>query len=68
VSSSPRLGKNTVLTLVLHADDDPVVRILPSTRAAIDRNDALALVEFPNGGHCGFVDGSRRWMAERIVS
>jgi uncharacterized protein len=67
VSSSPRLHAIRVPTVVVHAADDPVVRVLPSTCAAIVRNDAMARVELPNGGHCGFLDGGRPWIAERVA-
>lgn len=59
-----------VPTLVLHADDDPFIRILPETRAKLVGNPAIRLIETRNGGHCAFLaapngyDG--RW-AERIV-
>ena len=59
-----------VPTLVLHADDDPFIRILPETRAKLVGNPAIRFIETRNGGHCAFLaapngyDG--RW-AERIV-
>jgi predicted alpha/beta-fold hydrolase len=56
VSSGPRLGAVTVPTLVVHAEDDPVVDVTPETRARIEGNPSIALVESPRGGHCGFLE------------
>ena len=59
-----------VPTLVLHAADDPFIRVLPETRAKLAANPHVRFVESAHGGHCGFLaepvgyDG--RW-AERAV-
>ena len=42
-------------TLVLHALDDPFVRLTPETRSAILANAHIRLVETPHGGHCAFL-------------
>ena len=42
-------------TLVLHALDDPFVRLTPETRSAILDNAHIRLVETPHGGHCAFL-------------
>jgi predicted alpha/beta-fold hydrolase len=63
-------------TLVLHALDDPFIRMLPETRAAILANRAIRLIETDHGGHCAFlsvksridgVAGSRHWAESTAV-
>jgi predicted alpha/beta-fold hydrolase len=68
VSSASRLGLVRVPTIVVHAADDPIVTVSAGTRRAIEANDVMAFTEIERGGHCGFVDGARRWMAERVVA
>jgi len=73
VSAASRLARVRVPTLLLHAEDDPMVELLPSTRATILANPALTMVESARGGHCGFTEApSRRrrdgrWAADQIV-
>jgi len=70
-SASPWVGRINVPTLVIHADDDPFVRLLPETRAALRANPRIRFIETENGGHCGFLadpvgyDG--RWAERQIV-
>lgn len=58
-------------TLVIHALDDPFVKILPETRAALKANSRVRLVETKHGGHCAFVGEANgddgRWAERRIV-
>ena len=55
-ASSTRVAPQiTVPTLVLHALDDPFIRMLPSTRAALLANHRVRLVETAHGGHCAFL-------------
>jgi predicted alpha/beta-fold hydrolase len=42
-------------TLILHAADDPFVRITPESRAAIAANPRITLIEPAHGGHCAFL-------------
>jgi uncharacterized protein len=44
-----------VPTLILHALDDPFIRILPATRDKISANPDIAFIETQHGGHCGFL-------------
>ncbi len=44
-----------VPTLILHALDDPFVRMLPPTRNALLANPRVRLVETAHGGHCAFL-------------
>lgn len=46
-----------VPTLILHALDDPFIRITHETRAKILANPHIALVETLHGGHCAFLGG-----------
>ncbi len=61
-------------TLVIHASNDPFVRILPETRAKILSNPHITYVETTDGGHCAFVgerDGDPvydgRWAEREVV-
>jgi len=50
-----------VPALVLHAANDPFIRITPETRRKISANPNIAFVETEDGGHCAFIgttDGS----------
>jgi len=49
-----------VPALVLHAADDPFIRITPETRRKISSNKNITFVETADGGHCAFV-GKRNW-------
>ena len=49
------LDRIRVPTLILHAGDDPFVRLVPSTRAAIAANPDITFVETTHGGHCAFL-------------
>ena len=57
-------------TLVIHAADDPFIRLLPETRMKMQANPHITMIETSHGGHCAFLsqpngyDG--RW-AERSV-
>lgn len=57
-----RAGSNRVLpeiaipTLVLHAMDDPFIRLTHSTRDALQGNPQITLMEPPHGGHCAFLE------------
>jgi uncharacterized protein len=62
-----------VPALIIHAKDDPFIRILPGTREKILANPNISLVETENGGHCAFVgerngDGDDgRWAEHEAV-
>jgi len=65
------LDRIAVPTLVLHACDDPFIRLLPETRASIAANPHLTLVETEHGGHCAFLApparGNDGYWAEHIA-
>jgi predicted alpha/beta-fold hydrolase len=61
-------------TLVIHAANDPFVRILPQTRQALLSNRNITYIETEDGGHCAFVgerDGDPayegRWAEREVV-
>jgi len=61
-----------VPTLILHAANDPFIRILPQTRQKIISNPNIAFVETEDGGHCSFIaeanDGDDgRWAEQQVV-
>jgi predicted alpha/beta-fold hydrolase len=70
-SASPLVPRISVPTLVIHAEDDPFVRLLPATRAALRANPHVELVLTARGGHCGFIaapDGyDGRWAERRVI-
>lgn len=60
--------------LIIHAGNDPFVRILPETRERIVANRNITYVEAEDGGHCAFVgerDGDPnydgRWAEREVV-
>ncbi len=59
--------------LIVHAANDPFVRILPETRRKIGSNPNIAFIETEDGGHCAFL-GSRNgqdggfWAESQIVN
>jgi len=61
-----------VPTLILHAEDDPFIRVLPETRAKLRHNPHIAYVETARGGHCAFLaepngyDG--RWAERQAIA
>ncbi len=61
-------------TLIIHAANDPFVRILPETREKILSNRNITYIETEDGGHCAFVgerDGDStydgRWAEREVV-
>jgi uncharacterized protein len=60
--------------LVIHAANDPFVRILPGTRQALLANRHITYIETEDGGHCAYVgksDGDPgydgRWAEREVV-
>ena len=71
-SSASRVVQNiSVPTLILHAANDPFIRITPETRAKIAANPHITFRESDDGGHCSFIaepngyDG--RWAEQQVV-
>jgi uncharacterized protein len=55
VASSKYAAVLRVPTLIVHSLDDPFIRMLPETRAALLANPRVTLVETQRGGHCAFL-------------
>jgi len=60
-----------VPALILHAANDPFIRILPETRQKILANPNIRFLETEDGGHCSFLadpDGDDgRWAEAEII-
>lgn len=68
------IGQITRPALVIHAANDPFVRILPGTRQALLSNPNITYIETEDGGHCAFLgerDGDAaydgRWAEREVV-
>ena len=69
-AASNVLHRIAVPAFILHARNDPFIRILPLTRAKIEANPNITFVESEDGGHCSFIgerDGYVGHFAERAV-
>ncbi len=69
-SSTRAASQISVPTLILHALDDPFIRMLPSTRDALLANPRVKLVETRHGGHCAFLapaEGYDGYWAEKVL-
>ena len=70
-ASANVLERIAVPTLVLHAEDDPFIRVLPETRRKLEGNPHIKFIETASGGHCAFLaepngyDG--RWAERQTV-
>lgn len=54
-ASARVLDRIAVPTLLINADDDPFVRLLPRSRELIAANPHITFIESSNGGHCAFL-------------
>jgi len=67
------VDKIAVPALIIHAGNDPFIRLLPQTREKILGNPNITFVETDDGGHCAFVgerDGAGddgRWAEREVV-
>jgi predicted alpha/beta-fold hydrolase len=70
-ASARVLDRIAVPTLILHALDDPFIRLVPETRAALLANRHVTLVETRHGGHCAYLSrdpGSEiRWAEATVI-
>jgi len=57
--------------LVLHALDDPFIRFTEDTRARLESNPNITLIETEHGGHCAFLEPPNgydgRWAEKTVV-
>jgi uncharacterized protein len=71
-SSSQVLDRIRVPALVVHAQDDPFIRIAPATYDKLAANPCIRFYQSEHGGHCGFLaeprDYDGRWAERQIVS
>jgi predicted alpha/beta-fold hydrolase len=69
-AASNVVDRIAVPTFILHAVNDPFIRLLPQTRAKIRANPNIKFLEADDGGHCSFiadVDGYDGYWAERQI-
>ena len=73
-AAAHEIDRITRPTLIIHAANDPFIRILPATREIILSNRNITYVETEDGGHCAFVgerDGDSnddgRWAEREVV-
>jgi predicted alpha/beta-fold hydrolase len=58
-ASARVVDRISVPTLILCAQDDPFIRLLPETRALILANPYIQFVETRHGGHCAYLSRDR---------
>ena len=54
-ASARVVGGIAAPTLILRALDDPFIRVMPETHAAVLANPQITLVETSHGGHCAYL-------------
>jgi hypothetical protein len=72
-SAANVVDRISVPALIIHAANDPFIRLLPETRERIQANPNITYVETEDGGHCAFIgepddngyDG--RWAERQVV-
>jgi len=73
-SAANVVDRIAVPALIVHAANDPFIRLLPKTRERILANPNITYVETDDGGHCAFI-GERngnpnddgRWAEREVV-
>jgi predicted alpha/beta-fold hydrolase len=72
-ASANVIDKIAIPTLVIHAADDPFIKLTPASRAKLENNPHIMFIETPHGGHCAFMaqpngDGDDgRWAEKRLI-
>ncbi len=70
-SAASVLDRISLPTLVIHAQDDPFIRLTAATRAKLLANPHIRLVETEHGGHCAFVarpdSYDDRWAERQVI-
>jgi len=67
------IDRIAVPALIIHATNDPFIRVTPATRAQILANPNISYIETEDGGHCAFIgqrDGhgdDGRWAEREVV-
>jgi uncharacterized protein len=72
VASSHYAPRFRIPTLIVHSLDDPFIRMLSSTRAALIENPCVTFVETDHGGHCAFLAPAKnddgRWAETTLLA
>jgi predicted alpha/beta-fold hydrolase len=70
-SSSRVLDCIRIPALIIHAKDDPFIRVAPITYEKMSANPCIHFYEANHGGHCGFLAEPRgydgRWSERQII-
>jgi uncharacterized protein len=70
-SASNVVDRIAVPGLIIHAANDPFVRLIPETRKKIAANHNLTFVEADDGGHCSFIADANgydgRWAEQQVI-
>lgn len=73
-AASTVIDRISVPALIIHAANDPFIRMLPETKKRIEANPNLTYVETTDGGHCAFVgepnggpNDDGRWAEREVV-
>jgi predicted alpha/beta-fold hydrolase len=69
-AASKVIDRITIPTFILHAANDPFIRILPESREKIRSNPNITFLESADGGHCSFLadaNGYDGFWAERKI-
>jgi hypothetical protein len=69
-AASNVIDQISVPTLIVHAKNDPFIRILQETRSKIAANPNITFIETADGGHCSFIgeqNGDDGYFAESAV-
>lgn len=73
-TSAHVINKISVPTLIIHAQDDPFIRMTAPTRTKLLANPHIRLIETAHGGHCAFLaapdedpEGFDGYWAERAL-
>lgn len=72
-SSSNVIERIAIPALVIHAADDPFIKLTPESRTKLESNPNITFIETARGGHCAFMaqangngdDG--RWAEKRLI-
>ena len=70
-AASNVVDRISVPGLIIHAANDPFVRLIPETRNKIAANRNLTFVEAEDGGHCSFIADANgydgRWAEQQVI-
>ncbi len=72
-ASANVIDQIAIPALVIHAADDPFIKLTPASRAKLEANPHITFIETSHGGHCAFMakpngngdDG--RWAETKLV-